>query len=517
MSDDVLKKMNSTVWKFASNHLNVALMLSIGMIPNAEILGKKYYKDSLSWFDGYIPVFKKVPTVVLQEAVDEDKRTLKPCIISFKKGLMNVLIQQGVTELPALINGHWQVASIYHEIITKAEILLIPAPVSLSDVDKVLFQNTEDKTIFDDRIADSVNGLSLVSKVSEKEFSYNNEYSIQYYQSQSKDLIGGIPQLPLLNFNVANAMVAVINHLVILSRTNQMASRLLAYVKDGKSSFDLNDRNEKLLLEIGDWIRELGQQSTLPNPNHSVFIQLCQQLIEHKQNTNYGSHKDIILVALESLSNNNEQSLNFVETLRNYLQFSNHSMQQLLDQYPQNFRRAILLFVSKDDVLELWNKVGIYNTIEPFDMLLASILFAISKGWQGLSREFKSYANNVVPMQNLLVLFSKNINIQTNPSAITHLNLPLEGVWQGNYQGRLKKTVISLITHYQLDCASDEFLLPEGVELNARGGKILIKTKAHSIKISTIIDEPKFLEYLSGLNWFDFKQDEVLQRLLSKK
>lgn len=507
--------MSNVAWKFASNHLNMALISSIGMIPSASILQKKYYKDSLSWFDGYIPVFKKVPDAALEDVIEEEKNILKPCVVLFKKNLIDTLKVQGVTELPALINGNWQIIATNDKEISKVDMLLLPAPISLSNVDKILFKNQEDKMVFDDRLADSNNssGLSLISKVSEKEFFGNNKHSIQYYQTKG---LFDVRQPSPLNFDMANAMVSIINHLVILSATNQNADKLLTYIKSGQSFFDGEDKNTSLLLEIGDWIRTLGKSTPISNTG-TVFITLCQKLILHKHDFNYASYKDIVLVSLEELSNNNEQSLDFVKTVRRYLQFSNHSVQHLLEQYPQHLRRAIILFVSKDDVLELWNKIGIYNAVESFDMLLASILFAVSKGWQGLSREFKFYANNLMPMQNLLVLFSKNISIQINPSAISSLNLPLEGVWQGNYQGRLKKTVISLITHYQLDCASDEFLLPEGVELNARGGKILIKTKAHSIKISTIIDEPKFLEYLSGLNWFDFKQDEVLQRLLSKK
>lgn len=513
MSDAVIKKLNNTVWKFATNHLNVALILSIGIIPSANILGKKYYKDGLSWFDGYIPVFKKVPHMALDEAIEEDDKTLKPCVISFKKGLINHMVHQGFTELPALFNGSWSLMNITDDNINAVEALLIPAPISLAYVDKVLFKDIHHKQIFEDRILDGVNGLFLKSQVSAKEFAHKGNQHLAYYQS--KDLIGHIPAVPS-NFEVANAITAVINHLAMLSITNPMADKLLMSLKGGDVVFDLEDKNDQLLSEIALWIRQLGVYEPTSSTG-KVFIRLCHELIGHKHNMNYASPKDIILVTLEELSKNNEQSLNFIENLKNYLQFSNHSLDQLLDQYPRALQRAIILFIAKDDVLEVWNKVGIYRDLEPFEVLLASILFAVSRGWQGLAREFKDYANHALPMQNMLASFTKNISIQNYPQVIDEFDLPLLGVWQGNYKGKLKQTVLALIEHYGLDCAEDEIILPEGVQLHAKAGRIVVKTKAQSIKINTIIDESKFLAYLSSLNWFDFEQDKVLQKLTAKK
>lgn len=514
----VEKTSKNTVWKFASNHLNVALMSSMGIIATKELLGKKYYKDSLSLFDGYIPVFKKVPISIWEYSIQEDKDTLKPCLLNFKKDLIQHLIQQGVIQLPALVQGQWQILDIHNDDFSRVELLLIPAPIALSQVDYIVFHSTEEQKIFHERMQDSVNSVLLTTKVLSREFEQKNNHVFELYQ---EDYLNGqiFPISTQVNYAFANAIVAVINHLMILLNTNQKASQLFEYIKFGHLLNEQHDKQDQLLIEVADWVRSSGEH--LPDSAvGDVFIKLCTNLIIYKNNLNYASAKDIILVSLNEISSQNEQSRIFVDELKNYLQFSNSSLDELLEKYPRTLQRAIILFIARENVLELWQKVGIYHSqIEPLEMLLASILFAISRGWQGFSTAFKQYGGqyNLDMMQQLMSELSRNIRIDSNQTAMNRITMPLEQVWKGTYKGKLKNDIIALIHHCELDCAEDELILPEGVELMARAGKIVIKTKAQSVKVNTLINEEKFLTYLSSLDWFDFEKDKFLQKLNIKK
>lgn len=493
-------------------------MLSIGMIPTAELLGKKYYQDSLSLFEGYIPVFKKVPNSILEYGIQEDESTLKPCVLSFKKELIGNLIKQGIVKLPAFIKGSWQIINIADGDFGEVELLLIPAPIALSEVSHAIFKNASDQEVFNDRIEDSINGLSLKSKVSANEFKTKNPHTIDSYKNTGL-FAQDLPAPVALNYHKANAITAVINHLMILSNSDKKAAELFGYIKEGKHNFNIEDKDDHLLLDVGQWVRTFGKPAVYSRTG-SAFIELCENLITYKNDTRFASSKDIVLFTLEQLSGNSEQTQIFIEDLKNYLRFANHSVEQLLGKYSRTLQRALILFISRDEVLDLWQRIGIRQShLGSMEMILATLLFAVSRGWQGLMTEFKDYGgnHNVVIMQKLLTELTKNICIESGNTDITDLYMPLEGVWQGNYKGKIKEVVIAWIKHHQLDCAEDEIVLPEGIQLIARGGKIIAKTKVQTAKIHTVIDEQRFLDYLSSFDWFDFEQDRLLQTLIGKK
>lgn len=80
-------------WHIATNHLNLAYMTSIGMVPPISFLGNKYYHDCLAWFGDYIPLFNTVPQNIHEYNIDEDKRILKPCVLTLKKILLMIWIK----------------------------------------------------------------------------------------------------------------------------------------------------------------------------------------------------------------------------------------------------------------------------------------------------------------------------------------------------------------------------------------------------------------------------------------
>ena len=43
----------------ATNHLNLLFMLSIGMVPAPGGFGKKYYRDPLGTYPGWVPLFTR--------------------------------------------------------------------------------------------------------------------------------------------------------------------------------------------------------------------------------------------------------------------------------------------------------------------------------------------------------------------------------------------------------------------------------------------------------------------------
>lgn len=515
MQTNTAKTKKATTWHIATNHLNLAYMTSIGMVPPVSFLGSKYYHDCLAWFGDYIPLFKKIPQNVHEYNIDEDKRTLKPCTLTLKKSFIDELIKRQIKELPAFINGAWQMIDIHHDELNGAEVILVPTPISLSDVDGVVFKNIDDENIFQERLLNSANSLSLpIKKANEKLFNQKNtQDDVGAYQNLG--LLFRLPPLEPLNQNLANAITAIINHLMILSNTNQKAGQLLNYIHHGGSLFDSNDKDDVLLQDIGNWVRHSGKYQTMSNVGQ-VVLQLIEALIVHKNNTEFASKKDIVLQTLAQISSN-EQSLAFVEEIKEYLRFTNASTDDLLRKYPKPLQRSVILFISRDDVLELWQKTGIYTSeLGEIDMLLASLLFAVATGWQGLSKEFKCYADKQNYSQKLFTQLAQNMTIVSGLTNAQEIKTPLSDIWFGNFNKSMQKLLVLINDRENLNLVTYEIVLPEDIALSAKGGKVIIKTAGKKPKTNDVIDEKGFWAYFRQMSWLDFDKDRELQSMVKK-
>jgi len=503
-------------WHIATNHLNLAYMTSIGMVPPISFLGNKYYHDCLAWFGDYIPLFNTVPQNIHEYNIDEDKRILKPCVLTLKKDFTDDLDKRQIKELPAFVNGSWQMIDIHVDGFHGVDVLLVPAPISLSDIEHVTFKNINDESIFLERLSNSANSLTLpIKKANERLFDKKNTHDIKMYQNLG--LLGELPLINSLNQNEANAITAIINHLMILSNTNKKAGQLLNYIQYGKNHFDLDDKKEdELLKDIGDWVRSSGQYQTMSNTIGKVLLKLIKSLIAYKNNSEFSSAKDIILYTLAKISSN-EQSLSFVEDMREHLRFANASTDDLLKKYPKPLQRSVILFISRDDVLELWQKIGIYeDNLSELDMLLASLLFAVATGWQGLPKEFKCYANKQNHSQKLFTQLVQNITIISGLTNVQEIKTPLSNIWFGDFSTLTKQLLLHINERENLDFVTYEIILPENIELSAKRDKVIIKTLGKKPKINHTIDEKGFLEYFRQMRWFDFDKDQQLQTIIKK-
>lgn len=180
-------------------------------------------------------------------------------------------------------------------------------------------------------------------------------------------------------------------------------------------------------------------------------------------------------------------------------------------------QRSVILFISRDDVLELWQKIGIYeDNLSELDMLLASLLFAVATGWQGLPKEFKCYANKQNHSQKLFTQLVQNITIISGLTNVQEIKTPLSDIWFGNFSALTKQLLLHINERENLDLVTYEIILPENIELSAKRDKVIIKTLGKKPKINHAIDEKGFLEYFRQMRWFDFDKDQQLQIIIKK-
>ncbi len=159
-------KKKKACWLFATNTNNLRMILAQGLLASPEGFSK-YYQDALLDYNGYLPLFNhKIPASSLEKAVSEAEH-LVPCLLEFDlsklSGQVNML-SHGETKAVDLGSD----LSLFEGDI---EQLLIPLPLPLGCISKVIFKTKDDIEAFkkDAEIRSNVvlNKIKLSSTVAE--------------------------------------------------------------------------------------------------------------------------------------------------------------------------------------------------------------------------------------------------------------------------------------------------------------------------------------------------------------
>ena len=121
-------------WRFATNHQNLMYMLAAGLFLPSKGFGKKYYQDTLSLVDGWIPFFpSSVPAEVIEHCTSESK-ILRPSIVE-----VDLSKTSGV--FPALKGGSWVQLDFIQDDFSDVDCILMPAPLPLSIIKEIKFRS----------------------------------------------------------------------------------------------------------------------------------------------------------------------------------------------------------------------------------------------------------------------------------------------------------------------------------------------------------------------------------------
>ncbi len=130
-----------------TNHPNMMYMLASGMILPLAGFGGKHYRDPFETFPGWIPLFvRKAPDAALRLATSEASH-LRPVIAVIRleniSGSAQAIDRTGLRAIrfPDEVDGG-------------DSTLLIPAPLPLSRIEKLVFPSAQDRKAFADAIAD---------------------------------------------------------------------------------------------------------------------------------------------------------------------------------------------------------------------------------------------------------------------------------------------------------------------------------------------------------------------------
>ncbi|NTV12361.1 MAG: hypothetical protein HGA96_00260 [Desulfobulbaceae bacterium] len=362
-------------WRLVTNHKNLLYMLAAGLIMAPKGFKKKYYRDPLEAFPGWIPLFAGSVTKSVLKVSGSEQSHLRPCIASINlNGLRGRIMVMEGTE------GSMRELLFPDELNGRETLLLVPAPLPISWIETVAFQSKTDKNECE-ADAKSFGNVPL------KEFELK---VVKKYFTEASNGTWPPSSIDLPDFDIppdrafaAGGMIAMLLH---MANSGDLAAK--TYLLAFNPGLVEIPTVPPMLRELGQWI-QTGSVSGIPEVPGQLFWGVVDCVVKCRS-SEATTPIDAILTYLEAeekseLRNEKEkrQLLELVNDLRTLASgYGGGTNSELFERYPKAFSRALLLFILRENCTALLEFKHPKLTEE--DFVAAAILFAARDGWLGL-------------------------------------------------------------------------------------------------------------------------------------
>jgi hypothetical protein len=364
-------------WRLVASQRNLMYMLAAGLIMSPKGFGGKYYRDTLSTFAGWIPLFADhVPREAIELAVSE-KRNLTPCLVTVDlkavRGRIMTISSDGhlrEIEFPDGLNGtEWA--------------LLVPSPLPVNSIESISFASKEDKSACEADARDYGNVPLL---------DFKRDVDARLF---SKTTHAAWPPTGATLANRDDALDKPFAAGGIMAMLFQMANRgdlALQACHDGfDGGAEAPSISDPMLREIGTWMKKgrLGESTDiLPQ----LFWGAVASVVKCRSAAEGTSPHDVVLAYIQTAGAHLDERMKLAlsklaEDLRGVIGFSDSTVTELFERHPKPFSRVMTLFFLREkcsDLLEFRHPL-----LTEVDYVAAAILFAARDGWLGLPLELR--------------------------------------------------------------------------------------------------------------------------------
>lgn len=382
------------IWLLATNHQNMAYMLSTGLLTGPAGLGNKYYRDPSGVFPGWLPVFRgAVPEAAIESALSEG-RSLQPCIAEVDVGVLRGAVRwvardgtlAGEVVLPGVIGA--EIAA-----------LLLPAPLPAYAVRKLWFGSEEARRAFDRVVATdptiTLHGLSLESTWPAAAATSPMDWPPAAEQAETE-----AADSPPARGQALGGVLAMLYHLANRSDLFGAVYRIAA----GESSIvdAAAIQRDPVLKELPGWLGGGELPSDAVEAAH-LYWGAADALIQARRTGPTPNAIDAVLEYLDSpharaVAPTRQASLSRLTTaMRGAFGMLKGTNSELLRNHPGSLSRPLLLLCLRErcaDLLELT-----HAELKDEEMALAAILFGLRDGWRKLPKDLRlpeSLARHVI-------------------------------------------------------------------------------------------------------------------------
>ncbi len=477
----------------ATNHLNLMFALSAGMVMPPAGFGEKHYRDTLSRYPGWIPLFVKKPfKSAIEEAVSEADHLI-PCVARISldslTGPVAVVRDSSVTQVDFQSQADQATDSV----------ILVPAPLPTSWIQQVYFRSKQDNKAVQDRAKDYGNvSFEGINRLTKPHFFTGSE---QVFPEDSK--LGDL-ETSLGHAAATGGILGMLVPMGNLGDVGLRACRLAFGCDEGQADQYL----DPILLGLGPWLKT-GRADERPARLMDagaaqllkwLFWGSVDRLLSHPQR----STKRTLLDFLDDVSADlrgrpREKMLQLRGDLEALTGLSDSSVEELLARHPKPFSRALVLFFLISDCGELL--AFRHDALHQVDYLCAAILFGASAGWMGLPPDVREIPGLAKAVSGRMAAAGQRLNgtgIDLGEPA--GRCLPLREIFAPDrrWTRKLKNHALRLARTCGWNCFRTTLRLSQGeYTMRIRRATMEISWGGSEKALTTEVDREAFLEHLA--------------------
>lgn len=361
----------------ATNDRNLMYMLAAGLLMPPSGFGGKHYRDTLSAFPGWLPLFigpgggaPSPPSAAVEDSTRETGH-LRP-----------VLVEVDLRRLGGTVRAHgsdgWTERRLEGGVAAEESLLLFPAPLPVSRIRSVVLRSDKERKVVKDNASDfgnvSFQGLDLIA----------DEARFDSLSADAWPPPDGPAErsVALAAAQAAGGVMAVLHQ---LANTGDLSLRAARCAFD--MEFDPPD--DPILRALPKWIANPSGQTSegTPKTGQDLFWGAVGRIVRHRDQDGQDDPNDALAAFYREAAKGMEGELRAragavvttIESLGGGL--GDDTVSRMLDRHPTPAGRAAILFLLRRRSRELFELIRDYPQLEERDRLAAGILFGVRDGW----------------------------------------------------------------------------------------------------------------------------------------
>lgn len=524
-----------------TNHQNLMYMLAAGLLmPPAGFAGK-HYRDTLSEFPGWLPVFvghgrkaAKAPRAAIDEAVAEADH-LKP-----------VLLEVGLAGLRGRVHafrsGGWAERRLEEGIAPEESLLLVPAPLPAGRIEAILFRTAAERKEVEVFAGERSNVplAAFMQKTAGKRFSGDAGFAWPPR---------GGPVAREVALPAAQATGGVMAVLQQLANAGELSVQVCRAAFDPASA----PPGDAILKGLPGWLNRVGgvppaggrgSGSGPRDPGTDVsanrhpvgapakpeedrgrspamvgdreaaggpsggelFWGAARRLVESRGTFEPRRPGDVLIDFLRESSEALDpepraRAAGLVSTLESLGGgLGGGSISEMLKQHRTPLSRAAILFLLREKTADLLELVGDYPQLEERDRLAAGILFGVRDGWLKLPVALRGPPESTAAVTHRMATLAHRLDesgfdLGEAPPRVQ----PLRELFAGpeTWEAKRERAAVRLARGMKWSCVRTRVSLGKGTyEFRVEGGSAHIDFEGEP-RVAAKVDRERFLAYLA--------------------
>lgn len=392
-------KKKKACWLFPTNTNNLRMILAQGLLVSPEGFSK-YYQDALLDYDGYLPLFNhKVSVASLEKAVSEAEH-LVPCLLEFDLSKLSGQVNM-------LSNGEAKAVDLGSNLSLfegDIEQLLIPLPLPLGCISKVIFKTKDDIDVFkkdaDIRSNVVLNKIKLSSTITESKLFETTDTDTLLAPNNTGSFEIETPEIKP-DYSAVYAYGGLLSLLFYYAKNGDLSHRLFDDFSQNVIP-QVNDSKEQAIPQfIYEYFHDDIDETKPENKILKGIVTSCiesndfkNSLINFLRNSDWDDEKA------------GKRSNELADKLHDYFSNSSRSASEWFDSAKSDIEKVLLMLFTREDSGSLIDFHNPKINFSEREYLLFAMFFGIRDGFIKVPTFVREYNNLQEYISNKMAIYA---------------------------------------------------------------------------------------------------------------